>query len=223
MLRNSAIKAMLCLIASPCFAFNGYQVEILVFSNINATTFNTEHWPASSSDSINLSNTVVPKTNADIHGLQKVSPSHFILGAEQNRIVKFSPYKIVLHMAWRESFVKLNQLTKIHLYGGQLYDNNGRVIQTVVDESLPYSPTQNWQLNGKVALRLDRYFNMNFNLLFALPNGQVAALKSDNLSINPNQFTYIHLTENRRLRSQELNYIDHPLYGVLFKIVPVNM
>ncbi|MBS0351525.1 MAG: hypothetical protein JSR33_10145, partial [Proteobacteria bacterium] len=30
-----------------------------------------------------------------------------------------------------------------------------------------------------------------------------------------------NLIQNLRMKSEELNYIDHPLYGVLIKIIPL--
>lgn len=63
-----------------------------------------------------------------------------------------------------------------------------------------------WQVSGTLALNLQRYFDAHFNLQF----------------YNPTNNTSYKVNQIQRMKSNELNYIDHPLYGILIKIVPLN-
>ena len=59
------------------------------------------------------------------------------------------------------------------------------------------------QVNGTVALRRGRYLHADVDLEFSK---QSAAAR---------------LTQTRRLRNNELHYLDHPLFGVLISVAPL--
>ena len=62
------------------------------------------------------------------------------------------------------------------------------------------------QLQGHVGVTLGRYLHVNTHLW---------------LQPDPNNRDYAVLQESRRMRSNELHYVDHPLMGVLIKITPI--
>ena len=154
--------------------------------------------------------------------MMSVAPANFTLKREQRRIYKHSRYKTILHLAWRESLIKMATKTTIHFYGGELYDDQGNAISLVTNESTSYYPDQNWQLNGTFTISLQRYFDVNLNLVLAIPKQKIADLTNQKLAKSPQVFKYFKLLQSRRTRSKEINYIDHPLYGVLFKITPID-
>jgi hypothetical protein len=212
MIRNFLISFFLLLFSCDCLATTGYQFELIIYSHINSKAFNSEQWPPLSNLSTNLKNAQVFET---------VPSDDFVLKEEENRIKKYSHYKILLHVAWQESLFKLAKPSVIHLYGGRIFDDQGNVIKTIMDESEPFDNNQNWEMNGTVSINLKRYFDLGFNLLFAMPYQQARDLADDDQTLSQ-PFVFISLNQTRRTKSGELNYIDHPLYGILFKIVPTD-
>lgn len=210
---------LLCLIAPVItLADSGYQIELIVLSNVNANTLNSEDWPSLTKDIINTANTV--DLNIPSKTIRRVNMTDFILARQQQRLTQYSSYKTILHVAWRESLSQILRPTTIHIYGGRLFDDTGKTIKSVTDGSLPYSPTQHWEVNGTITVDLNHYFDANFILLFMLPTNQIAALTGGK-AVYSGTFKYFQLMESLRTKSRELNYIDHPLYSVLFKIVPI--
>lgn len=59
-------------------------------------------------------------------------------------------------------------------------------------------------VQGTVRISVQRYFDVSLNLLF-----------------NKEGVGCFYLSQNRRMRNNELDYIDFPSYGVLIKIVPI--
>lgn len=57
---------------------------------------------------------------------------------------------------------------------------------------------------GTVGIRLSRF--LHAEVVFSFPYGNTGG--------------YAHLVETRRMRSQEVHYIDHPLFGALIRIEP---
>lgn len=59
------------------------------------------------------------------------------------------------------------------------------------------------QVNGTVALRRGRYLHADVDLVFSKKSATA------------------RLTQTRRLRNNELHYLDHPLFGVLISVAPL--
>ena len=200
MIRKLALSAACLVISNLSLALSGYQIELIVFSHLNGDSFNSETWPVltnplpTSAKAINLNTT---EANKDF-----TPTTQYKLNTILYRLSKHPNYKILLHKAWYESLEQLNSPTTIKLTGGKNY-------QSSVDE-----------LMGNVTVSLNRYFDVKFDLTLAFPQEQVQQL-TDNEKYLQQPYTFISLQQTRRTKSQELNYIDHPLYGVLFEIIPV--
>ena len=69
-------------------------------------------------------------------------------------------------------------------------------------------------VHGTVTVSLARYLQVEVDLLYSRPaSGQAAASNTA-----PTRF---RLVSQRRMRSGELHYIDHPLFGVLILLTPL--
>lgn len=205
-----ALNTFLLMILSPIsFALTGYQFELIVFSHITPTAYLSEKWPLINAVTLDIDKAVA---------INPLPAEAFLLKNEQVRLSNAPSYQTLLHLAWFESLEQLEKSSTIQLYGGRLFDAQGNILDTVTDESATYSNEQNWEMNGTITIDLARYFDLNFKLLFALPYQQVKQL--DRVSTVDQRFSYFLLEESRRTKSNELNYIDHPLYGVLMRITP---
>lgn len=155
-----------------------------------------------------------------IEAFSALDPTHFLLNNEQQQLYTNNQYQTILHVAWQQPFKKGQQET-IHLYGGQAYNSKGDLLTLQPGDADAANAI--WQLNGTLNIYLNRFFNIHFNLLFAQPAEQLTSLVPDVQFQNiQNGLAYFSLLQTRRLKTNELNYIDHPLYGVLIKIVPVD-
>ena len=195
-----------------------YQVELIVFSWLNRDAIDSEQWPR-----------ITPEQRLSEYASLDTIDSDFTLSAkdklslnnEQKRMIKNLNYKILLHTAWIIPAQKLANTMTLHLYGGQAFDASGAPIAMVTDESLPYTQANTWQLNGTMTISLQRYFNLGFNLIFAEPSSLINSISNSGyFSNNSDPYVYFKLHQIRRMRSNELNYIGHPLFGVLVKIMP---
>ena len=124
-----------------------------------------------------------------------------------------------MHLAWQQQVNTPSEAKAIQLYGGAGYSANGATPIDNPDESVPFHQSAKWQVNGQVKVSVNRYFNLHFNLTFSEPLQLIQSLDSKNYFSNI-QTPYItfQLNQNRRTRSNELNYIDYPLYGLLFEV-----
>ncbi|MFL6622330.1 MAG: CsiV family protein [Sulfurifustaceae bacterium] len=76
--------------------------------------------------------------------------------------------------------------------------------------------TPDKELNGGIKFYLSRFLHLELNVAYQPQPGPVGGV--DKSADNPP--TYI-INEQRRIKSNELNYFDHPKFGVLVRVTPV--
>lgn len=227
------IKLILCIfLILPCVisaapaqapATVAYQIELVVYSHFNAKGLNSERWPLYDSAKPSLDKVTQLQNKGD-DSYTLIPRSDFRLNKIEKKLAQSPDYQILLHIAWREP---LNDLARkdtpwIHIYGGKGYNDQGAVITQTSDDTIAYDEAAFWQVDGLLHIDLNRYFNTHFDLFFAAPMNQVQELSTtDNFADNDNPLAYFQLNQKRRMRSKELNYIGHPLYGVLVDIKKV--
>lgn len=173
-----------------------YQIELIIFSHINEEGLRSEHWPL-------LPAQKITKNAVELSEDQLIPESQWLLKSSE-QLLKHNNNTILLHTAWQESALEARKLNIIHLTGGETYPDDLR------------------QLNGTISISLDRYFNIHFNLRFLMPWDNIKDLNLINIAPeNGNPYISFKINAQLRMRSNELNYIDHPLYGILIKIIPL--
>ncbi len=91
------------------------------------------------------------------------------------------------------------------------------------------------QIEGTIRISRARYLHVWTDLIYRIPSTNIESISysrnsyesnTDFDSINTNQTTYnqpfadFRLQDHRRMRSKELHYIDHPLFGIIVKAMP---
>jgi len=219
-----------------------YQIEVIVFSKITNRALLAEQWqipqnipdtsnaielgiPASMQQNSNF--TISPNVTIDPSAqpipipYQILTPKTWQLNKEASRLAKHG-YVILLHTAWLQSFDPKQKSPLIHLYGGHAWTPDGKQLSLTPALAFPVTdPTSfNWEMNGTIRITLNRYFNVHLNLLLAEPSHYWNNLISNDHPFKNivNNFAYFDLKQTRRMKSNELNYIEHPLYSVLIQI-----
>tara|TARA_A100001015_G_C14853706_1_gene657538 strand:- start:146 stop:868 length:723 start_codon:yes stop_codon:yes gene_type:complete len=197
-----------------------YQIEMIIFSRLNSNTLAAEQWPTVNLKSFNLS-LYQNQTYQDYLKLVNFNPlpaKNYFLDNMTN-ILQKSHYPILMHLAWTQVIGNARSAKPIHLYGGNAYTGNGVEPSFSNNENLQYDQYPQWQVNGGVKISVSRYFNLHFHLLFSEQRSTIAAIDNKNyFSEAHSPYIYFKLDQTRRTKSNELNYIDYPLYGILFEI-----
>lgn len=186
-----------------------YQVELIVFDNSKDAKLQSEHWPShppmpAIEDTIALNDY---QSDIDHQLLQllpskyfKLSPSHWALSKKAHK-------PVFLHIAWQLELSKPYKTQRFHVYAP--FDpsyNSAHQLPT-------YDRYTNWAIDGVISISRSNYINFNADLIFHPPQ-QLTDLSGKHIEA-------IALHQKRRLRTQELHYIDHPLYGILVEVTAV--
>ncbi|MCV6609443.1 MAG: peptidoglycan binding protein CsiV [Amphritea sp.] len=240
---NGIALALLILTAATTQAVaKDYQVELLIFSNETSDTLDDEIWPEISS---------VPARNARNLGYKESSPagsyytrlpkSAMQLSGKQASLRRSPEYRVLFHETWVQPVGTSKQGTPIRVRGGEILDNGlyeldgfisvdrGRYLHFRSDlfHSRQLTPSE-YQMLIKATPAISPE-NTETD-----PAGESApalpVTSTEESSINGNRyltqttvpdFLTVEMKSARRMRSKELHYLDHPLFGALVIISPV--
>ena len=188
-----------------------YQVELIIFARPEVNP--QEHW----STDVKLNypeNLVSLKTENDPEGFSLLPASERTLNPQAATLARSGTYTLLYHQAWRQPIYA--RKTNIFISGGKSLGGHQ-------------------ELEGSIALSVGQYLKIQTNLWlsqFVAPGTDIAEnwpdLPSlpftDSTSSNKSQDYLIKrivkITEARSMRSNEVHYIDHPLLGMVIKIIP---
>ncbi len=187
-----------------------YQVELIVFSRVALNS--QEHWPLE----VKLGypeNIVSLKDTSYPDGFSAVPNGERLLNPQAATLSRSGSYTLLYHQAWRQMIY--GRKTNILITGGKSFGGHQ-------------------ELEGSIALSVGQYLKIQTNLWltqFAPPGTPVTeawpALPPvpNTLSENDSNQNYVikrvvKVNQERSMRSNEVHYLDHPLLGVIIKIVP---
>lgn len=189
-----------------------YQVELIVFARNQAAP--EEHWPTD----IKLA---YPENLLNLKGetsayeeFSLLAPNERLLNPHAATVSK-GGYSLLYHQAWRQMIY--GRKTHIAINGGKTFNGHQ-------------------ELEGSIALSVGQYLRIQTNLWLTqfVPVGSNVTETWPKLPPQPNMANnegetnqdylikrIVKLNQERSMRSNEIHYIDHPLLGIIVKIVPV--
>lgn len=225
-----------------------YDVEIIVVENISENAKSSENWPLQVNmlqpeKIVQLGETVLSEwlpqdKDIDFKLSYKELPSKlFQLKEEVEKISESKTQRVIFHTAWRQPGLDKNQALPIHFTHevaappvieeetAGTTQNNEIEQETEITSTAKSEPTPS-VLEGILRVTLSRYLHLEAELTFK--NKLPEIVKSDNpFSVLDSEQErselekqgVIHLKQKRRrIRSNELHYIDHPVLGILVRI-----
>ena len=188
-----------------------YQVELIVFSRTETNP--QEHW----TNDLRL---VYPENLISLKAegndeFSLLAANERLLNSQAATLAKSGTYTLLYHQAWRQTIY--GRKTHIAIAGGKTFNGHQ-------------------ELEGNITLSVAQYLKIQTNLWFTqfAPAGSNIAESWPELPAIP----YVAVTEGekmqdyvikrivkvsqeRTMRSNEVHYIDHPLVGIIVKIIPL--
>jgi hypothetical protein len=167
-----------------------YQVNVIIFEHITPQVLQAEQWPAIT-DMPNLQNALEPQLLDPDDSQLKLLNHRF-----SRKIAQQEHYKVLLDIAWQQEIPVTKYSEPIRITGDKI--------------------------DGTITIHRDRYFNIATNLILTESAAYLDNIGPGNYADNivDNYYKSFQMKQTRRMRSKELNYLDHPLFGMLIKIMP---
>ena len=205
----SAIAAVFAMtLAMPSNASERwFTVELIVFDDLRIDGLQAEHWPVDPGepplhDTIELTDWPGGESGGAAHAFRIVKRSEHSLNAVWNRLRSSEHYRPFLHLGWRLPGLGENAARPAHVS-----PHLGRSSSGTSESVRGGRPVA----HGTVKVSLARYLQVEIDLVYRRPELRDA----DAPSPVPDRF---RITSVRRMRSGELHYFDHPLFGVLMHV-----
>jgi len=186
----------------------GYEVELIIFEDARARYLRSEDW--SYNDMLNNIKETKPKAVKADPEYKQLEWQGAKLGSNLERLQKNSNYRVLTHKRWKQTGLDREHAFNISINSSMLEtdpekDSSEETNSTQIEESF---------IKGNVKLIMSRYLHFNINLQYIRPQN------SQNNEIPEAQNMVLPVVNERRMRSREVHYIDHPLVGVVVLATP---
>ncbi len=145
-----------------------------------------------------------------------------------------------LNWGYEDPALADNPEALIEKYGSLFYqttNDDGIVSNAVIreyqrlDDGITLSDDDIYQIDGNVKIVLSRFLHIYTDLLLMEPVKLQAIPDTDNsykiaLANKQSDFTTLHgfnIKDHRRMRSNEIHFLDHPLLGIIVKVSPFKL
>jgi len=178
-----------------------YNIEMIIFAQSLGSSATSEIWPSNpgmpdTAAAIDMDTLVLATSDAPTKTVAIPKNEH-ILTSEFRQISKRSnALQPLVHAAWRQPVTSKKSTIPLS-------------VSTITDTL---------HLTGTIKVSVQRYLHVNLDLLLSDQN--LTLMLPDELSSQPSytrtpgQYRFI---AHRKMRSEELHYIDHPKLGVIVK------
>lgn len=136
-------------------------------------------------------------------------------------------YRPLYHIAWQQPGYDGNRARPLHLQqedSGSLYELT--IPARLVTDPMPaefYEPVK-LMLDGTVRIRSSTFLHVDVDMvLFRSPANTAATINQPADTTIPGTMAekpaqYVRLTESRRIRLNDLQYFDHPQFGIVMQV-----
>ena len=166
-------------------------------------------------------------TEIELNPWRLLEPENYILSSQARKLSKTSKYRILKHFAWRQPAVDRANSQPILINAG--FDYSGiypeRSFQQIEfsDTDIGYEDevmTGVWELEGTINVVITRYIHLYTDLVYRAERVN-PMYASDSLQPQKVLVDY-EVKSHRKMKSRELNYIDHPIVGILIEVTPID-
>ena len=187
-----------------------FTIEIIVFDDLQDESLHAEHWPADPGEpslqgAVELTRSLGGEPEDAAHAFRLVNRSDLSLNDVWNALRRSARYRPFMHSGWRVPGLQHGAARPAHV-SSHLGDSGAAAAE--------HGGGERPAVQGTVKVSLARYLQVDVDLVYIRP--AIAEAGAPNTA--PTRFP---LALKRRMRSKELHYIDHPLFGVLILITPL--
>lgn len=180
-----------------------YKINLIVFKYTSPNT-SAENWATvptipsfMNAISIGQSNPIEQDEISPLYTLLSEREAGLQFEASRLKMQTDRAYTILLHTAWIQPIGPISQTGKwVHVIAGKVYNDINA-----------------YEFNGFIRFSKNGFFNVDSKLYLTEPKSLLNINSDSNYIIVP-------IEDHRHTKINEINYIDHPLLGMLIQITP---
>ena len=155
--------------------------------------------------------------------------NEFRLGDVMSKLQSDSRYQPLLHIAWRQPTLSPKAAPPVFVYSGMDTPSNSGLVNTGFQMVGP----QSVKLYGLIRLSVSRYLHVETDLHYRTPVMQQQYVLEEGGSgffggssepqeklVQRKVLLDFRMHESRRMRSKEIHFFDHPMFGMIVTVTP---
>ena len=189
----------------------GYEVELIIFENASGRYLNSEDW--SYNDSLKkVQEEKFENDSSTDPEFKELDWSSAKLAKNLDRLLKNPNYKVLVNKRWKQTGLDRKDTLNINIGNvpTQTANTSNTESEEIIGNINPQSNLESY-ITGDVRLIMSRYLHFNVNLKYFKP------LLNNSAEY---EFKAFPIISERRMKSKEVHYIDHPLVGVVVLATP---
>lgn len=199
-----------------------YDIEVIIFEDARARYLNNESWNQDiKTDSINSSDNKKLKvgqlSKSKINAVELTNLKPAMLKHEYKRINNSSEYNVLFYSAWRQAGLAESNAFEIDI--NKLKNAHKNKSENTISGQLKVVLARYLHFHGKLDYIRKNEVEESVNAATAIEHLAEQSAMDEVVTAQSNG--HYPFTIQRRMRSKELHYIDHPLVGILVRINPV--
>ncbi|MDH5764722.1 MAG: peptidoglycan binding protein CsiV [Gammaproteobacteria bacterium] len=194
----------------------GYEVEIIIFEDKTRHYIKDENWPSLTEDGTIYDNQPAPKNTFTL-----INNKDFRLNEHKQRLANSPDYKVLYHIAWKQRGLDENDAVPFYINNESKYNDSINSPAEEIKDSI---------IKGNITLVLSRFLHLKTNLIYMPPKATESASQNKiensetETTIEPQSTHHtFYINSERRMRSKETHYIDHPLIGIVSLVTPYHL
>ncbi len=224
-----------------------YQVEVLVFENLDKAGLQESYPLNPGHPNVSAAKKLLDVSNAsstsdEAQNYVQVNNDALQLNDAKDKIQKQGSFRVILHKGWKQRISEKNLSDTLRLVGGKSYSSRGGS-DIQLDDALGANADVKqsaYEVDGTIKISKSRYLHVDTDLILTKPmrvlstatgvQGSINAGTSATFANVSNRSTWqqeanarlqaFRLKQSIKMKSSDVQYIDHPLYGMLVTIKP---
>lgn len=213
-IKSAAFISLLLLTTAAAHAeTTRYNIDVVIFEDASARYLNSEQWPIihhpEDLSPADPTGKPVDKAAVNQQDSRDINITHHASDALAGHIAKLESsarYNILLQQSWQQTGLSDTDAINVHIdtTTAEIPDNGNNKLKS--------------SLQGTLKLILGRYLHLHTDLLYKRPK---QSNDSTSATLNGRRYNEFEIKSQRKMRSNELHYIDHPLIGILVLVSPI--
>ena len=191
-----------------------YNIEIVIFEDSSSRYLNSEEWPITHQAEIKPKKAEYPEIN---NVIDITNNSSNALAEHATKLKRSPRYNVLLHQSWQQAGLNDTDAVNFIIDTNETENKDLEVFSTSTKSAKKNKQIKS-SIKGNIKLVLGRYLHIHTDLHYKRIN---KSYRPDSPVLHNKKFEEFNIKSQRKMRSNELHYIDHPLLGILTIVSPI--
>ena len=227
-MHNSPMKYLIPLLVLLLTPLNGhaarwYNVEVIIFAYTSDSNLQEELWPEDPgipdvTNTVSLVNQDDTAERLPGQLTEYESLPFNLLAGSLRKLQRSSRYRVIHARAWRLPDLPSHRAPAVRVRAGKRYTSDGSIVpfnpaaENTTEQAEPVDDSL-YEIDGRIKVSVSKFLDVDADLLY-----RRHVTFPDATGIPVNEFREFRLDEFRRMKSNTIHYLDHPLFGVVIAI-----